>query len=142
MSKVYLGTFSPAIEAQLGSSRARSCLAIPYLDAFDSPVPSAEIDWTCTTAGGDPASDGYLIISATGVMNDDPIEFDRSAFDANLKCTEPPIVTANFDPVVIAIPINIGLTQINPWAWAAAPAISLSVGALIKTSEQQPSYCD
>jgi hypothetical protein len=41
---------------------------------------------------------------------------------------------------VIAIPIDIGLTQINPWAWAAvASAISLGISALIKTGEQQAS---
>jgi hypothetical protein len=131
---------SPAIEAQLGFAGAVPCLAIPDLDALDSPITSAEVNWACTTAGGDPASDRHLIIGAAGVMNDNPIEFDRSAFDAELKRAEPSIGTANLDPVVIAISIDIGLTQINPWAWAAvASAISLGISALIKTGEQKAS---
>jgi hypothetical protein len=140
MSKVYRDTFSPAVEAQLGFAGAIFCPGIPDLDALDSPIISAEIDGACTTTGADPAPDRHLIIGAVGVMDDNPIEFDRSAFDAELERAEPSVGTADLDPVVIVIPIDIGLTQINPRALAIA--ISLGINALIKTCEQQPSYGD
>jgi hypothetical protein len=87
--------------------------AVPELDRFNHTTIAREIDSASCAAGRNAIANDEFLVGAVMKMNDDALEENFAAFDAQLNGTETAIVLADVNAVVILAPVNVGVAEKN-----------------------------
>jgi hypothetical protein len=87
--------------------------AVPELDRFDHAAVAREIDRASCAAGRNAIANDEFLVGAVMKMNDDALEENFAAFDAQLNGAETAIVLADVNAVVVLAPVNVGVAEKN-----------------------------
>jgi hypothetical protein len=88
--------------------------SIPEFDRFDYTAISGKIDGARLAAGRNAIANEKLFVRTVMKVNDDFLEENFAAFDAQLDGAETTIVFAYVNIVVILAPVHVGVAEIIP----------------------------
>jgi hypothetical protein len=89
-------------------------LAVPEFDRLDHAAISRQVDGAGLASGGNAIANDELFVRAIMKVDDDALEENFAAFDAQLNGAETAIVFADVNAVVIVGPVNVSVAEIVP----------------------------
>jgi hypothetical protein len=99
-------------ESDLGAVLPAS-FAVPEFDRFDHAAIAWEIDSARLAAGRNAIANDEFFVRTVMKMNDDALEENFAAFDAQLDGAKTAIVLADVNAVVIVAAVNVGVAEEN-----------------------------
>ena len=105
---------SASIQPNGRAFRAIVCFLVPELDALYHPASSAQVQWPRRTAGIYYLAELHFLVRSIAEVNYHAVKVYRCVVDANLQLPKGPFGTSQRNLVVIGIPVDVLVTQMNP----------------------------